>query len=101
MTQFASVYGSAVAETVATIGDSLEYGQRSYACVLGEESYSNGLTDGGFEAVREVSAMLNKADAPTFKMGQRCKVNGRSYRIVSIQDDGKAIDLRLQAPDQK
>ena len=101
MSQFASVYGSAVAETVATIGDSLEYGQRNYACVLGEESYSNQLTDGGFEAVREVSAMLNKADAPTFKMGQRAKINGRSYRIVSIQDDGKAIDLRLQAPDQK
>jgi hypothetical protein len=100
MSQFASVYGSAVAETVATIGDSLEYGQRNYACVLGEESYSNQLTDGGFEAVREVSAMLNKADAPTFKMGQRCKINGRTYRIVAIDDDGKAIDLKLQSPDK-
>ena len=101
MSQFASLYGSAVAETVATIGDSLEYGQRTYKCVLGEETYSNAMADGGFEAVREVSAMLNKADAPTFKMGQRAKINGRSYRIVAIDDDGKAIDLRLQAPDQK
>lgn len=100
MSQFASVYGSAVAETVATIGDTLEYGQRNYACVLGEESYSNQLTDGGFEAVREVSAMLNKADAPTFKMGQRCKIHGRTYRIVAIDDDGKAIDLKLQSPDK-
>lgn len=100
MSQFASVYGSAVAESVATIGDELEYGQRTYKCVLGEESYSNQLTDGGFEAVREVTAMLNKAAAPTFKMGQRVKVNGRSYRIVAIDDDGKALDLRLQSPDK-
>jgi hypothetical protein len=35
MSQFASVYGSAVAETITTIGDSLEYGQRHFACVLG------------------------------------------------------------------
>lgn len=100
MSQFASVYGSGVAETVATIGDSLEYGQRTYACVLGEETYGNSLTDGGFEAVREVSAMLNKADAPTFKMGQRVKINDRVYRIVAIDDDGKAIDLKLQSPDK-
>lgn len=100
MSQFASVYGAAVAETVATIGDHLEYGQRTYACVLGEETYSNQLTDGGFEATREVTAMLAKDDAPIFKMGQRCKVNGRVYRIVAIDDDGKAIDLRLQSPDK-
>lgn len=100
MSQFSSVYGAAVAETVATIGDSLEYGQRTYSCVLGEETYSNQLTDGGFEAVRQVTAMLNKANAPTFKMGQRCKVNDRVYRITGIDDDGKAIDLTLQSPDK-
>jgi hypothetical protein len=101
MSQFASVYGSAVAETIATIGDSLEYGQKHFACVLGEESYGNNLGDGGFEAVREVTAMLRKADAPDFKMGQRAKINGRTYRIVAIDDDGAAIDLRLQSPDSK
>lgn len=89
-----------MAETVTTIGDTLEYGQRAYKCVLGEETYANQLTDGGFEATREVTAMLAKADAPTFKMGQRCKVNDRIYRIVAIDDDGKAIDLRLQSPDK-
>lgn len=101
MSQFADAYGAAVAETVATIGDQIEYGQRTYKCVLGEESYSNQLADGGFEATRQVSAMLNKSHAPTFKLGQRAKINGRTYRIVSIEDDGHAIDLRLQAPDQK
>jgi hypothetical protein len=101
MSQFASVYGSAVAETITTIGDSLEYGQRHFPCVLGEESYGNNLGDGGFEAVREVTAMLRKADCPDFKMGQRVKINDRSYRIVSIDDDGAAIDLRLQSPETK
>ena len=51
--------------------------------------------------MREVTAMLRKADCPDFKMGQRVKINDRSYRIVSIDDDGAAIDLRLQSPETK
>lgn len=101
MSQFVTAYGSAVSETVNFIGDFLEYGQRRFACVLGEQSFANNLTDGGFAAVREVTAMLRKADCPDFKMGQRVKIADRTYRIVSIEDDGSAIDLRLQSPESK
>lgn len=101
MSQFSTVYAASVAETVATIGDSLEYGERTYDCVLGEETYENTLTDGGFEPRRILSAMLKKAGAPTFKLGQRVKALGRAFRIVGIEDDGGAIDLKLQSPDAR
>ena len=101
MSQFSSVYAASVAETVATIGDVLEYGERSYKCVLGEETYENTLTAGGFEPRRILSAMLRKDTAPTFKLGQRVKALGRSYRIVGIENDGGAIDLKLESPDAR
>jgi hypothetical protein len=101
MSQFAQAYTAATDEAVATIGDEITYRERVYPCVIGEETYGNTLGEGGFEAAREVSVTLAKSNAPTFRMGDRCKVNGRSYRIVGIDTDLAAIDLRLQSPDAR
>jgi hypothetical protein len=101
MSQFAQAYRAGTNEAVATIADEITYRERCYPCVLGVETYGNTLSEGGFEAAREVLATLSKDGAPRFRMGDKCKVNGRAYRIIAIDTDAASIDLRLQSPDAR
>jgi hypothetical protein len=101
MSQFAQSYRAGTNEAVATIADEITYRERRYACVLSAETYGNTLTEGGFEASRDVQATLAKDSAPRFRMGDKCKVNGRTYRIVAIDTDLASVDLRLQSPETR
>ena len=105
MGQFASAFTSGVSGSVAVIGDSIEYRQATYACVIGEENYGNSLGEGGFEVSREITASVPLAGAPTFKMGDRVKLTSggvaRQFRIGSIRTDEASVDLSLTSPDTK
>lgn len=101
MSQFAQLYTAATAEAVATINDELTYRERCYPCILAEETYSNALGEGGFEPTRGTTATVPLAGAPIFKMGDRVKVNGRSYRITGIDTDVASIDITLSSPEAR
>jgi hypothetical protein len=99
MSQFAQAYRAGTNEAIGTIADQLVYRERCYPCIIGEETYGNTLGEGGFEAARGVRATLSLDNAPSFRMGDRCKVNGRTYRIVGIDVDAASVDLTLRSPD--
>ena len=101
MSQFSQAYTAGCTEAVGTIADEIEYRERCYSAVVGEETYQNALGEGGFEAQRNLTATVLKAGAPDFRMGGIVKYCGRRYRIVGIDTDEASIDLTLQAPDQK
>lgn len=101
MSQFAQAYTAASTEAVGTIRDQIEYLERCYDAVVGEETYGNALGEGGFEAQRGLTATVLKAGAPAFRMGGIVKYAGRRYRIVGIDTDTATIDLTLQSPDSK
>jgi hypothetical protein len=101
MSQFAQAYTAASTEAVGTIRDQIEYQERSYDAVVGEETYGNALGEGGFEAQRGLTATVLKSNAPTFRMGGIVKYAGRRYRIVGIDTDEASIDLTLQSPEQR
>jgi hypothetical protein len=101
MSQFAQAYTAGCTEAVGTIADQIEYRERCYDAVVGEETYANALGEGGFEAQRSLTATVLKAGAPEFRMGGVVKYCGRRYRIVGIDTDTASIDLTLQAPDQR
>jgi hypothetical protein len=101
MSQFSQAYTAGATEAVGTIADRIEYRERCYDAVVGEETYQNALGDGGFEATRGLTATVLKTGAPDFRMGGIVKYAGRRYRIVGIDTDIASIDLTLQAPDQR
>lgn len=101
MSQFAQAYTAGCTEAVGTIADEIEYRERCYRAVVGEETYSNQLGDGGFEPQRGLTATVLKAGAPDFRMGGIVKHAGRRYRIVGIDTDEASIDLTLQSPEQR
>jgi hypothetical protein len=101
MSQFSQAYTAGCTEAVGTIRDQIEYLERCYDAVVGEETYGNALGEGGFEAQRGLTATVLKADAPSFRMGGIIKYAGRRYRIVGIDTDEASIDLTLQSPDSK
>jgi hypothetical protein len=101
MSQFAQAYTAGCTEAVATIADEIEYRERCYRAVVGEETFANQLGDGGFEPTRGLTATVLRAGAPTYRMGGIVKYQGRRYRIVGIDTDEASIDLTLQSPDTK
>ena len=101
MSQFSQAYTAGCAEAVGTIRDQIEYLERCYDAVVGEETYANQLGEGGFEPQRGLTATVLKAGAPDFRMGAIVKYDGRRYRIVGIDTDEASIDLTLQSPEQK
>jgi hypothetical protein len=101
MSQFAQAYTAASTEAVGTIKDQIEYRERTYLAVVGEETYGNALGEGGFEAQRGLTATVLKAGAPTYRLGGIVKFQDRRYRIVGIDTDLATIDLTLQSPDSK
>ena len=101
MSQFAQAYTAGCVEAVGTIADQIEYRERCYPAVVGEETYANQLGNGGFEPQRGLTATVLKAGAPDFRMGAIVKYAGRRYRIVGIDTDEASIDLALQSPEQR
>jgi hypothetical protein len=101
MSQFAQAYTAASTEAVGTIRDHIEYRERTYLAVVGEETYGNQLGEGGFEPQRGLTATVLKAGAPTFRLGGIVKFQDRRYRITGIDTDTATIDLTLQSPDSK
>ena len=101
MSQFAQAYTAASTEAVGTIKDEIEYRERCYLAVVGEETYGNQLGEGGFEPQRGLTATVLKAGAPTFRLGGIVKFQDRRYRITGIDTDTATIDLTLQSPDSK
>jgi hypothetical protein len=101
MSQFAQAYTAASAEAIGTIRDEIEYRERRYLAVVGEETYGNALGEGGFEAQRGLTATVLKAGAPAFRLGGIVKFQDRRYRITGIDTDTATIDLTLQSPDAK
>lgn len=101
MSQFAQAYTAASAEAIGTIRDEIEYRERCYLAVVGEETYGNALGERGFEAQRGLTATVLKAGAPAFRLGGIVKFQGRRYRITGIDTDTATIDLTLQSPDSK
>ena len=101
MSQFAHAYTAGCTEGIATINDQIEYRERTYSAVVGEETYANQLGDGGFEPSRGLTATVLKEGAPDFRMGGIVKYAGRRYRIVGIDTDTASIDLTLQSPEQR
>jgi len=101
MSQFAQAYTAGCTEAVGTIADQIEYRERTYKAVVGEETYANQLGEGGFEPSRGLTATVLKAGAPDFRMGGIVKFDGRRYRIVGIDTDEASIDLTLQSPEQR
>jgi len=101
MSQFAQAYTAASTEAIGTIKDQIEYRERHYLAVVGEETYGNALGEGGFEAQRGLTATVLKAGAPTFRLGGIVKFQGRRYRITGIDTDLATIDLTLQSPEAK
>jgi hypothetical protein len=101
MSQFAQAYTAASTEAIGTIKDQIEYRERHYLAVVGEETYGNALGEGGFEPQRGLTATVLKAGAPTFRLGGIVKFQGRRYRITGIDTDLATIDLTLQSPEAK
>ena len=101
MSQFSQAYTAGCTEAVGTIRDKIEYRERTYLAVVGEETYANQLGEGGFEPSRGLTATVLKDGAPDFRMGGIVKYNGRRYRIVGIDTDTASIDLTLQSPEQR
>jgi hypothetical protein len=101
MSQFAQAYTAASTEAVGTIRDQIEYRERCYLAVVGEETYGNALGEGGFEAQRGLTATVLKAGAPAYRLGGIVKFQDRRYRITGIDTDVATIDLTLQSPDTK
>jgi hypothetical protein len=101
MSQFAQAYTAASTEAIGTIKDQIEYRERHYLAVVGEETFGNALGEGGFEPQRGLTATVLKAGAPTFRLGGIAKFQGRRYRITGIDIDLATIDLTLQSPDTK
>jgi hypothetical protein len=101
MSQFAQAYTAASTEAVGTIRDQIEYRERTYLAVVGEESYGNQLGEGGFEPQRGLTATVLKAGAPTYRLGGIVRFQDRRYRITGIDTDTATIDLTLQSPDSK
>jgi hypothetical protein len=101
MSQFAQAYTAGCTEAVGTIRDHIEYRERTYLAVVGEETFANQLGEGGFEPSRGLTATVLKAGAPDYRMGGIVKFQGRRYRIVGIDTDTASIDLTLQSPDSK
>jgi hypothetical protein len=101
MSQFAQAYSAASSEAIGTIKDQIEYRERHYLAVVGEETYGNSLGEGGFEAQRGLTATVLKAGAPAYRLGGIVKFQGRRYRITGIDTDVATIDLTLQSPEAK
>jgi hypothetical protein len=101
MSQFAQAYTAASTEAIGTIKDQIEYRERHYLAVVGEETYGNALGEGGFEPQRGLTATVLKAGAPAYRLGGIVKFQGRRYRITGIDTDLATIDLTLQSPDTK
>ena len=101
MSQFAQAYTAGCTEGVGTIADEIEYRERCYKAVVGEETYANSLGEGGFEPSRGLTATVLREGAPSFRMGGIVKYAGRTYRIVGIDTDIASIDLTLQSPDSR
>jgi hypothetical protein len=101
MSQFAQAYSAASTEAIGTIKDQIEYRERHYLAVVGEETYGNALGEGGFEPQRGLTATVLKAGAPAFRLGGIVKFQDRRYRITGIDTDLATIDLTLQSPDTK
>ena len=101
MSQFSQAYTAGCEESVATIADEIEYRERCYPAVVGEETYANQLGEGGFEPQRGLTATVLKEGAPDYRMGGIVKYAGRRYRIVGIDTDVASIDLTLQSPEQR
>jgi hypothetical protein len=101
MSQFAQAYTAASTEAIGTIKDQIEYRERHYLAVVGEETYGNALGEGGFEPQRGLTATVLKAGAPAFRLGGIVKFQDRRYRITGIDTDLATIDLTLQSPDTK
>jgi hypothetical protein len=101
MSQFAQAYTSASTEAVGTIRDQIEYRERHYLAVVGEETFGNALGEGGFEPQRGLTATVLKAGAPAYRLGGIVKFQGRRYRITGIDTDLATIDLTLQSPEAK
>jgi hypothetical protein len=101
MSQFSQAYTAGCEEAVDTIRDHIEYRERTYLAVVGEETFANQLGEGGFEPQRGLTATVLKAGAPDYRMGGIVKYAGRRYRIVGIDTDVASIDLTLQSPDAK
>jgi hypothetical protein len=99
MSQFAQAYSAASSEAITTIKDQIEYRERHYLAVVGEETYGNALGEGGFEAQRGLTATVLKAGAPAYRLGGIVKFQGRRYRITGIDTDLATIDLTLQSPE--
>jgi hypothetical protein len=101
MSQFAQAYSAASTEAIGTIKDQIEYRERHYLAVVGEETYGNALGEGGFEPQRGLTATVLKAGSPAFRLGGIVKFQDRRYRITGIDTDLATIDLTLQSPDTK
>ena len=101
MSQFAQTYAAGCVEAIGTIRDRIEYQEKQYDAVVGEETYQNALGEGGVEPSRGLTATVLKAGAPSFRMGGIVRYAGRRYRIVGIDTDAASIDLTLQSPDSK
>jgi hypothetical protein len=101
MSQFSQAYTAGCEEAVDTIRDHIEYRERTYLAVVGEETFANQLGEGGFEPQRGLTATVLKAGAPDYRMGGIVKYAGRRYRIVGIDTDVASIDITLQSPDAK
>ena len=101
MSQFAQAYTAGCTEAVGTIADEIEYRERCYRAVVGEETYANQLGEGGFEPQRGLTATVLKAGAPDVRTGGIDKYAGRRYRIVGIDTDEASIDLTLQSPESR
>jgi hypothetical protein len=99
MSQFAQAYTAAATEAVGTIRDEIEYRERCYLAVVGEETYGNALGEGGFEPQRSLTATVLRDGAPDFRMGGIVRFQGRRYRITGIDTDLATIDLTLQSPE--
>jgi hypothetical protein len=101
MSQFAQAYTAASSEAIGTIKDQIEYRERHYLAVVGEETYGNALGEGGFEAQRGLTATVLREGAPAYRLGGIVKFQGRRYRITGIDTDLATIDLTLQSPEAK
>jgi hypothetical protein len=101
MSQFSQAYTAASTEAVGTIRDQIEYRERCYLAVVGEETYGNALGEGGFEPQRGLTATVLREGAPTYRLGGIVKFQDRRYRITGIDTDLATIDLTLQSPDSK
>jgi hypothetical protein len=101
MSQFSQAYTAGCEEAVGTIRDHIEYRERTYLAVVGEETYANQLGEGGFEPSRGLTATVLRVGALDYRMGGIVKYAGRRYRIVGIDTDEASIDLTLQSPEQR